>query len=363
MAIAYPQFRATHCTRFRYRYSQCQRCLDLCPYEAITLSDEGARLDESRCRNCGLCVAACHTGAWVSDSFKPIDLLRQAIRLPEFKVACAPSQLAADAIVPCLGALTPGFLAYLSKRRIPLILLGTAHCAQCDHAPKGAEALASHLEAAEVLRQAAEEPDQPWLPVKIVAEDSTAKAEQTVSSARRQLFRRFIGRGIDAVAAAPAAAVPVPNRAIRAGAYALTEERELLQIILTRKDGGSVPISWHESLPLMQLSLQAGCTNCEACFRACPTGALKIVETAETWQLIFQFDRCVACAVCLEVCQPRVLAYEVQFDARPEQPARMLHRLHKQRCMRCERYFVAPEPRAQCPICDDDEDAFAQIFG
>jgi ferredoxin len=363
VAIAYPEFRNARCTRFRYRYSECQRCLDACPHEAIALADDGARIDETRCRNCGLCIAACHTGAWASESFKPIDLLRQAIKQPAFSVACAPSGLAADAIVPCLGALGAAFIAYLGKRRIPLTLLGSSHCSQCEHGAKGAAALASHLDAAERLREAAQEVDKDWIQPQLT-DAAPIRSPEKPTMGRRQLFRRLIGRGVEAVAAAPAPAQQVvPEKAIRAGAYASTEERELLQIVCARKDGQPTSLAWHEALPLMQLILKSGCTNCEACFRACPTGALQIVENPGEWALAFQTDRCVACEVCLEVCQPRVLDAQARFDARPEQPARVLHSLVKQRCARCERFFVSPQPREKCPICEDDEDAFAQIFG
>ena len=156
---------------------------------------------------------------------------------------------------------------------------------------------------------------------------------------------------------------PIPDKAIRAGAYAGTERRELLQIVCERKDGQPSPMRWHEALPLMQLTLQPGCTTCEACFRACPTGAIQIVENPGDWALTFQADRCVACEVCLEVCQPRVLDAEASFDCRPGQPARVLHSLVKQRCNRCDRFFVSPEPQETCKVCSDDQDAFTAIFG
>lgn len=366
MAIAYPEFRNTRCTRFRYRYSECRRCTDACPHEAIELSDEGAKIDAARCRNCGLCIAACHTGAWASESFKPIDLLRQAIKQPTFSIACAPSGHSADAIAPCLGALGAAPLAYLGKRRIPLTLHGSAHCGQCEHGAKGAAQLAACLEAASALRTAAKESDKDWLESQVsdAAQRNAKPAEKSAVAGRRQLFRRLIGRGVDAVAAPQGAPpLPVPDKAIRAGAYAGTEARELLQIVCERKDGQPTKIEWHEALPLMQLTLHEGCTNCEACFRACPTGALQIVENPGDWALTFQIDRCVACEVCLEVCQPRVLDAEASFDARPERPATVLHSLVKQRCARCDRFFVSSTPQETCPVCSDDEDAFAQIFG
>ena len=133
MSLATPSFRASNCTRFRFRYSECSRCADACPHEAITLSDEGAAVDAGKCQHCGLCVSACHTGSWSSASFKLIDLLRQAIRQPSWSIACAPSGAKADAIVPCLGAVDGIALAYLAKRCIPVTLLGNWHCTECPH--------------------------------------------------------------------------------------------------------------------------------------------------------------------------------------------------------------------------------------
>jgi energy-converting hydrogenase A subunit P len=94
----------------------------------------------------------------------------------------------------------------------------------------------------------------------------------------------------------------------------------------------------------------------------CPTGALQIVENPGDWALTFQADRCVACEVCLEVCQPRVLDAAAAFDARPDQAPLTLISRTKQRCSRCDRHFVSASPEKTCVVCNDDEDAFAAIF-
>ncbi|BAL26941.1 4Fe-4S dicluster domain-containing protein [Azoarcus sp. KH32C] len=368
MSIAYPQFHASRCTRYRFRYSECNRCEEACPHAAITLSDEGARLDPTRCQNCALCVSACRTAAWQAETFKPIELLRQAIRQETFSFACAPSGLAADAVVPCLGAIDAVTLAYLAKRHIPVTLHGAGQCTGCTHAPRGAEQLALNLEGCKVLMAAAAPQDSAWaLPT--VANDAAPeriRARPDFVAGRRQLFRRLLGRGMDEVAQSAAAievSRPIVDKAIRASAYVLPEQRELLQIVCNTRDGQACDVPLHDALPLMGLELRAGCSACEACFRVCPTGAIQIDESPAHWQLQFVADRCVGCQVCLEVCQPRVLDAEAAFDARPERPARILHTLSKQRCARCDRHFVSPRPEETCPICRDDEDAFDAIFG
>jgi len=372
-----PDFRAKNCTRYRYCYSECRRCADACPHEAIALSDEGAALLADRCRNCGLCISACHTNAWTSPAFKPIDLLREAIKKTAWSIACEPSGCRGDAVVPCLGTIDAAWLAYMAKRRIPVSLHGSGHCADCAHGKTGEAQLRLNLDALDTLLAAATQRGDDnssapnWI-MPVLAEDTRQPGtrdkdigKSAIASSRRHLFRRIFGGGADNVVSKAGAGKTdkVPKKAIRAGSYALPEQRELLQIVCKQKDNQPFRVAYHEALPLMQLSLQSGCTLCEACFRACPTGALQIVENPGYWALTFQTDRCVACEVCLEVCQPRVLDAAASFDARPEQAAITLISRIKQRCSRCDRHFVSPAPEKTCPICRDDEDAFSVIFG
>jgi formate hydrogenlyase subunit 6/NADH:ubiquinone oxidoreductase subunit I len=364
VTISVPAVRTAQCVRYRFRYSECRQCLDACPHDALVLSDDGVTIAAERCQNCGLCTSACRTGALVAGNLPRIDLLKRAIGQRRMSLACAPSGLAGDATVPCLGAIDAAMLAYLAKRGIEVELRGSGHCGECPHGAKGAAQLALNLEGAELLRQAA--PEEHWQLAVLVQREGAR--ERTCAPefrpGRRQLFRRLIGRGVDQVATgAPPPAEPLaPETAIRAGRHAVTEMRELLQIVCKPRNGGAFPVPLHASLPMMDLRLAPGCTGCEACFRVCPTGALEVEETDTAWTLAFAADRCVACAVCCEVCQPRVLGPADEFDASPGRKV-ALHRLRKQRCARCDRLFVSSEPREVCAICSDDEEAFAAIFG
>lgn len=372
-----PDFRASHCTRYRYRYSECRRCADACPHEAIELSDEGASLVAQRCKACALCVSACHTQAWSSGDFKPIDILREAIKKPAFSLACEPSGCKADATVPCLGAIDAAWLAYMAKRRLSVTLHGSDHCLACAHGKAGAAQLRLNLDAVGSLLEAQQRgaasgaPEPQWTLPRTVADDrsqparSATQASSAAGSARRSLLGRLFRRHHDPAAAiAPGGqSVQVAAKAIRAAAYMVSEPRELLQIVCKQKADRPFIVALHEGLPLMQLSLQSGCTLCEACFRVCPTGAIQIEQNPHDWALTFQADRCVACEVCLEVCQPRVLDAQTSFDARPGEPAITLIKQAMQRCARCDRHFVSPTPQKTCIVCSDDEYAFDAIFG
>jgi ferredoxin len=365
VTLSIPEFHAARCVRYRFRYSECQRCHDACPHGAVGLSDEGVCVDPARCANCALCTSACRTGALVPDNLPRIELLKRAVKRKNFVFACTPSGAQGDAMVPCLGALDPTMLGYLAKRDIAVELRGSHHCAHCQHGDKGAAQLALNLEVLGALRQAAA--PEAWAGTALAtppAPERQKRAEDFLAG-RRQLFRRFIGQGIDELAHAAAAteATPVPAKAIRAGSYFLPEHRELLQIIGKTASGGPFQLTPHPALHLLDIRLAEGCSACEACFRVCPTGALQIEESNVAWALTFNPDRCVGCEVCLEVCQPRALLAAELVDASPADGRAVLHSLAKQRCARCDRFFVSPEPREHCDICADDEEAFSAIFG
>lgn len=351
--------------------------MDACPHEAISLSDTGATLVADRCQNCGLCTSACHTKAWTSDAFQPIDILRNAIKKPAFSLACEPSGCQADAQVPCLGAVDAIWLAYMAKRRIPVTLHGADHCNQCAHGSKGLAQLSVNLTAVADLAAAQKQgddldtPDATWLMPSLIDDNrsthsrATSRGKSETGHARRTLFGRLFRQPLKK-AGGQSASTPspqVPEKAIRAAAYMVSDQRELLQIVCKQKTDQPFTMTLNEALPLMQLTLQSGCTLCEACFRVCPTGAIGIEQNPHDWALTFQMDRCVACEVCLEVCQPRVLDAQATFDARPGQPAITLIKQAMQRCSRCDRHFVSPTPQKTCNICSDDEYAFDAIFG
>ncbi len=359
-----PEFHRTRCVRYRYRYSECRRCLDTCTHDAIVLTDDGLVLDSGKCANCALCTTACRTAALLAGNLPRVDLLTQAIRSsPAFSFACTPSGATADATVPCLGAIDAAMLAYLGKRGIETELRGAHHCPACEHGTRGAEALAANAAGRDALEDASD--GETWAAL-IVAESVEPPRVEDFRAGRRRLFRRLLGRGVDEVvhATTPAPLEPaVADKAIRPGPWRVPEMRELLQIVCRRANQEPCQILPHAALPVATMRLAQGCTNCEACIRACPTGALQVRESDDDWRFLFFADRCVGCGVCAEVCQPRVLRPTAMVDATPGAEPVALNILAKQRCQRCDRFFVSPAPAATCTVCADDDMAFGRIFG
>ncbi|MFW6409860.1 MAG: 4Fe-4S binding protein [Halanaerobiales bacterium] len=41
----------------------CGQCIDMCPFDAISLENNKAVIDASACRGCNQCIRACPVGA------------------------------------------------------------------------------------------------------------------------------------------------------------------------------------------------------------------------------------------------------------------------------------------------------------
>lgn len=360
--LAIPGFRAERCVRYRYVYSDCHRCAQACPHEAIRLFDAGVEVLVDRCQNCGLCVGVCQTEALSQNSITADYLLKITVGSKRVTLACAPSEEAGDVIVPCLGALHPVVLAELSRQGIAVELAGTGHCAECAHASKGPDLIRSNLEAHEILCSTGD--SAPYAAITLRSGESEATGmHEKLDTSRRSLFQRIVGHSVD-VMSGKFEAAPAPLKAIRAAAPFVPERKVLLNAMFADKGEAAFSLPRHHAIPAEDWQVVSGCTYCEACVRVCPTGALQLLESNTGWRLAFLNDRCVACDVCVEVCQPGVIRQRNNDEVVVNrQKGRLLAAVTKQRCTRCDRVFVKEGGGEICPICSGDDDDFSSIFG
>ncbi len=348
-----PEIRNQRCVRYRFRYSACSRCADSCPPGALTPGEEGVELDVARCSGCGLCQSACPAAAFHLPSF-PISALAKPVE-KQLAIACKPSGLAGDVLIPCLGEVDAALLASLAMRGIALTLRGTGHCAECTHAPQGGE----HVEALLVAIQELDDATPAKWTVPTVEQRQSGPGFR---ADRRQLFRRFSNRAVESIRNETDKGEVIPERAIRAAAHFVPPRRQLAERLLERLD----VLPDESLLPLLfgVAVVEQGdghCTGCDACARVCPTGAMKVSEIESQWTLHFRSGQCVGCGVCIEACGAEALTLRQRWQRAGDNPT-VLHELRRYRCQGCGRYFIGLEEDS-CPVCQDDEESFATIFG
>jgi Pyruvate/2-oxoacid:ferredoxin oxidoreductase delta subunit len=359
--LAVPNFRAERCVRYRYAYSECNRCAEACPHEAVRLFDAGVELLAANCQGCALCVAVCPTDALLEKSVSADSLLKSAGGRERYTIACAPSAARGDTVVPCLGAINAVTLAEFSRQGIELHLAGSGHCGECAHGSKGADIIRSVLEARDAIC-AVELPGvtkTEW--AQLVLDEATGDEGNEIAASRRQLFRRLVGQSLEVIAGEDVA--PPPLKAIRAAAPFMPERKALLNDIFDGCEEALRAVR-HAAIPAENWVVAQGCTNCEACVRVCPTGAMQLLEDNNAWRLVLLAERCVACDVCVEVCQPKVLRQrDADFVVVNKQKGRLLRNVPRKRCKTCDRLFVTENDASICAICSSDDEDFLHIFG
>lgn len=262
----------------------CRACVDVCPQQAITITNGHVVHDRSVCEPCGRCVTACPTGATENPAATPTQLEAEVRALldpgagppgPRGVVYRCRRSGAAETMagwypvtLPCTGMVPAAWL-------LAPLALGAAAVAvrPCSHGgcPLGHDDLVHERVAwaRSFLAAAGHAPD-------LVATDPTAAALGDPLP-RDPLADPFGPAGAAGILLALARAHP--ERAVTVDAP------------------GS-------ALGLVTIRDEA-CTRCGTCAAVCPTGALGTRDAGGRRSITFDATRCVACGVCTQRCPER----------------------------------------------------------
>jgi len=138
----------------------------------------------------------------------------------------------------------------------------------------------------------------------------------------------------------------------------LPDKRKILFTTLKR---AGVPDTF-EVLPQEEVSFTSqkfvdeSCTNCQICYRICPTGAL---STDGKFSLIhFDAMLCVKCHLCHDVCEPESIKLQSGFEIKEffEPTQRTLATFNIKRCNECGNNFTYTGGEQSCPRCMVEEE-------
>lgn len=321
--------------------SHCNSCLQICPQQAISITDDTITADA--CTLCGLCTLVCPTQVFQIDQRA---LLAQSpgtsLQLCCHRHPDAP----ADAFrLNCLQQLTPLFLMQLLYRHPHITLyLHDGACRSCS-LQWVSQSLLLQLAAYEI-------PDK-----RLTIRFSTAEmpAENPDTGSRRDLFRNLFQRtdtrsrelaaqAADSVLTAVSAFTseqPQPEIfPVRLPLYALYAKKQL-----------AIPTQ-HE-LPFRSLQCTA-CNFCGACVHLCPVNALVFTQQNEEQQLQFHPELCINCNLCTQLCMQHGLQWDDFMTGRMflQTPHTLAHST-EQTCPECQHSFYRwpADEDSRCSFC------------
>jgi ferredoxin len=349
------------CIRAKSKFSNCTKCVDVCP-ESITLVDNLPSFANNTGVEAAACVGACPTEAFSLSDFSTTEFfftfLDSKIRLISPKIN-----------VPCLSVFSVEHLISLALASEDTITLDLS---SYDEESILYEQIESCIEEANfVLSSFSSKQLETNVDKTMSAEankvDEKVKDKEYKVNSRRSFLGNASLKGVvkhkmtfdEAVEADELKTFDLDKATIaKIREKNVPDKRKIL--FTTLKQAG-VPDTFEvlaeEDISFTsQKFVDKNCTNCQICYRICPTGAL----SSDGKFSLIRFDAmlCVKCRLCHEVCEPEAIQLQPGFEIKEffEPMQRTLATFNIKRCNECGNNFTYTGGEQVCTRCLEEEE-------
>ena len=342
------------CVRAKSKFSNCTKCMDACP-DSITLVDNLPSFANNTGVEAASCVGACPTEAFSLSDFSTTEFfftfLDSKVRLISPKLN-----------VPCLAVLSIEHfiaLALASEDEITLDMSSydeeSILYEQIDARIEEANFVLSSFSTKKLMTNSDKES---------VAKENNEEIEVT---SRRSFLGNVSLKGVvkhkmtfdEAIEADELKIFDLDRATIaKIRETNVPDKRKILFTILKQ---ANVPNAF-ETLAEEDITFTSqkfvddSCTNCQICYRICPTGSL----SSDAKFSIIHFDAmlCVKCRLCHEACEPEAIQLQPGFEIKEffEPTQRTLATFDIKRCNECGNNFTYTGGEQACPRCLEEED-------
>jgi len=341
------------CVRATSKFSTCTKCVDASP-ESIQIVEHLPTFVKATGVEAAACVGACPTEAFSLSDFSVTEFF---FRFLESKVRLISSKVN----VPCLSVLSVEHLISLALASEESITLDLNGYEEGTHL---FEVIESRIEEANFVLSSFS--DKALLTNHETTVDEEVLEEERVSSRRDFLSSASLKGAMkhkkafdDAVEAEELQAYEIDASMIeKIKDKHLPNKRKIL--LTTLKHAG-IPEHF-EVLPQEEVSfvsqkfVDESCTNCQICYRICPTGAL---SSNGRFSLInFDAMLCVKCHLCHDACEPDSIHLQPGFEVKEffKASQRTLAKFDVRRCNECGNNFTYTGGEQACPRCMVEEE-------
>jgi ferredoxin len=355
------------CVHTSNKFAICNSCVEACPVETIKIRDSRVSFTPSECVGCGGCLAACPTDAYTLDDFQPLGYIFDFLEKDAEVVSCRDEKL------PCIAGLNVEELLSLVLISPQQLTLDIGPCADCPIAKTNLAIIEQRAEEVNFLLEAMGQKKT----LLLAALNVTPQEEETDALTRRKLLSK------DGVKTALSIKQQFENSVEASDATAkehnvtrediakikeknIPDRRSLLMMAMKRAD---IPEVFHtiESEDISFISQkdidEATCTDCQMCYRICPTGALSSDHKGSV--INFNPLSCVKCHSCHDVCEPDALTLRPTFSLANffDSKRETLIRFVMKRCDECGVVFASRNGESMCRRCTIEEEEAKELWG
>jgi len=350
-------FDVSACVRAKSKFSECTKCMDVCP-DSITLQDNLPTFKTATGAEAAACVGVCPTEAFTLSDFSTTEFfftfLESKVRLISPKIN-----------VPCLSVLSVEHLVSLALASEETITLDMS---VYDEASLLFEHIEGMIEEANfILSSFSDKQLETNLDSNTAESVSQPGAETKTEPSRRSFLGNASLKGVIKHKKAFDEAVDAEELQyfdIDSSVIAKIKDKQLpnkRKILFTTLKRAGVPDIF-EVLPeedvsfVSQKYVDESCTNCQICYRICPTGALS--SNGKFSLIHFDAMLCVKCRLCHDACEPDAIHLQKGFEIKEffEPTQRTLATFSVKRCNECGNYFTYTGGELTCPRCAVEEE-------
>jgi len=352
----YLEFNIASCVRSSSRFSSCIKCIDICPTKTIRVIDNSIAFTPKDCIDCGGCVGVCPTEAFSLSNISLIDFFFNLLESSDEVLECKSS------LDSCLTILGVEYLISLGLSK-PNLKINIEGC-RCDKHGELKKRLKENIKEANFILSNISDRE-----IEIISKEKEIERdrERDKTLNRRSLFSlKGIAKSreqfLKEVEANELKEFKIDSKTIQdIREKHIPDRRKLLFTILKNspKPKEYYFLSLDDISFISQKYIEESCTNCQICYRVCPTGAL---SSDSKFSIInFSAISCVKCHLCHDVCEPNSIKLQRGFNTeelfKPE--IKKLISFNIKRCSECGNYFTYRGVN-ECPRCQiEEEEAIA----
>jgi ferredoxin len=345
------------CIRATSKFSECTKCIDICP-DSIQLVDNLPSFANNTGVEAAACIGVCPTEAFSLSEFSTTEFfftfLESKVRLisPKFNVPCL-SVFSVEHFISLALASDEEITLDLSSYDEESILYE-----QIESSIDEANFILSSFSTKKLISNV-DKQDKDKL-------SNDTKLEDKVTS-RRSFLGNASLKGVvkhklsfdEAVEADELKTFALDRDIIaKIKEKSLPDKRKILFTTLKRAGVPEIfEVLAEEDIGFTsQKFVDDTCTNCQICYRICPTGALS--SNAKFSLINFDAMLCIKCRLCHDVCEPNSIQLQVGFEIKEffDPVQRTLAKFDIRRCEECGNNFTYQGGEQECPRCRVEEE-------
>jgi ferredoxin len=321
----------------------------VCPVSTIKIVDNIPAFTPSVCIDCGGCVGVCPTESFSLKDFSSVKFFFEFLESKDTLLACKTD-------IPCLSVLSVEYLISLALASDEPLVMNLEGCSCGGESDRLTNQIKSNIDEANFLLES-------FSDKRILVglfESEVTKAEILD---RRSFFSlkgalRHKQKFDEAVKSDELKAFELDSEVIsKIKNRNIPDKRKILFSVLKRVEKSqSYDILASEDISFVsQKFIDDSCTNCQICYRICPTGALS--SDARFSVINFDSMMCIKCHLCHDVCEPNAIEIQAGFEIKEffEPTQRVLATFDIRRCNECGNYFTYSGGLVECMRCKIEE--------